>query len=84
MQYKRSWTAWKRRTATCAGVTTEVLTLATELRKGTIDRIMAISDLELCLQALLGTLPPGQLLTRPSTLRAIRYRALLRGWAFRP
>ena len=39
-------------------VTTEVLTLATELRKGTIDRIMAMSDLELCLQALLGTLPP--------------------------
>jgi hypothetical protein len=37
-------------------VTTEVLTLATELRKGTIDRIMAMSDLELCLQALLGTL----------------------------
>ena len=28
-------------------VTTEVLTLATELRKGTIDRIMAMSDLEL-------------------------------------
>ena len=31
-------------------VTTEVLTLATELRKGTIDRIMAMSDLELCLR----------------------------------
>ncbi len=37
-------------------------------------------------------LPPGParnpaarpLLTRPSTLRAIRYRALLRGWAFHP
>ena len=41
-------------------ITTEVLTLATELRKGTIDRIMAMSDLELCLQALLGTLPPGR------------------------
>ncbi len=41
-------------------VTTEVLTLATELRKGTIDRIMAMSDLELGLQALLGTLPPGR------------------------
>jgi uncharacterized protein Smg (DUF494 family) len=41
-------------------VTTEVLTLATELREGTIDRIMAMSDLELCLQALLGTLPPGR------------------------
>jgi hypothetical protein len=41
-------------------VTTEVLTLATELRKGTIDRIMAMSDLELGLQALLGTLPPDR------------------------
>jgi hypothetical protein len=41
-------------------VTTEVLTLATELRKGTIDRIMAMNDLELGLQALLGTLPPGR------------------------
>jgi len=41
-------------------VTTEVLTLAAELRKGTIDRIMAMTDLELGLQALLGTLPPGR------------------------
>ena len=41
-------------------VTTEVLALAAELRKGTIDRIMAMSDLELGLQALLGTLPPGR------------------------
>ena len=41
-------------------VTTEVLTLAAELRKGTIDRIMAMSDLELGLQALLGTLPSGR------------------------
>ena len=41
-------------------VTTEVLTLASELRKGTIDRIMAMSDLELGLQALLGTPPPGR------------------------
>ena len=39
---------------------TEVLALATELRKDTIDRIMAMSDLELGLQALLGTLPPGR------------------------
>jgi hypothetical protein len=38
-------------------LTTEVLALAAELRKGTIDRIMAMSDLELGLQALLGTLP---------------------------
>jgi hypothetical protein len=41
-------------------VTTEVLTLATELRKGTIDPITAMSDLELG-QALLGTLPPRRL-----------------------
>src|SRR5260370_41691114 len=41
-------------------VTTAVLALAAELRKGTIDRIMAMSDLELGLQALLGTLPPGR------------------------
>jgi hypothetical protein len=41
-------------------VTTEVLTLAAELRKGTIDRIMAMSDLELGLQALLGTQPSGR------------------------
>lgn len=41
-------------------VTTEVLALATELRKGTIDRIIAMSDLEIGLQALLGTLPPGR------------------------
>jgi len=41
-------------------VATEVLILATELRKGTIDRIMAMSDLELGLRALLGTLPPGR------------------------
>jgi hypothetical protein len=55
--------------------TSEVLTLGAELRKGTVNRIMAMSDLELGLQAMLGTLPP---LTSPSTLRAIRYRALLR------
>jgi hypothetical protein len=40
-------------------VTTEVLALAAELRKGTIDRIMAMSDLELGMQALLGTLRPA-------------------------
>ena len=42
-------------------VTTEVLALAAELRKGTIDRIIAMSDLELGMQALLGTLPPPRL-----------------------
>jgi len=40
--------------------TTEVLTLAAELRKGTINRITAMSALELGLQAMLGTLPPGR------------------------
>lgn len=40
-------------------VTTEVLALAIELRKGTIDRILAMSDLELGRLALLGTRPPG-------------------------
>ncbi len=35
-------------------VTAEVLALARELRKGTIDRIMGMSDLELGLQAVLG------------------------------
>jgi hypothetical protein len=44
--------------AAMSQVTTEVLALAAELRKGTIDRIMAMSDLELGMQALLGTLPP--------------------------
>jgi hypothetical protein len=38
-------------------VTMDVLALAHELRKGTIDHIMAMSDLELGLQALLG-IPP--------------------------
>ncbi len=57
----RSWTArLEEKNRNLRRVTTEVLTLATELRKGTIDRIMAMSDLELCLQALLGTLPPGR------------------------
>ena len=35
-------------------VTMEVLALAGELRKGTIDRIMGMSDIELGLQALRG------------------------------
>ncbi len=42
------------------GMTAEVLALARELRKGTIDRIMAMSDLELGLQALLGNPPIGR------------------------
>jgi hypothetical protein len=36
-------------------VTADVLALARELRPGTIDRIMEVSDLELGLQALLGS-----------------------------
>ncbi len=41
-------------------VTADVLTLASELRKGTIDRVLAMTDLELGLQALLGTNPSGR------------------------
>jgi hypothetical protein len=41
-------------------VTADVLALASELRKGTIDRVLAMSDLELGLQALLGTNPSGR------------------------
>ena len=37
--------------------TADVLALAAELRKGTINRIMEMSDLELGLQALLGRMP---------------------------
>jgi hypothetical protein len=40
-------------------VTMDVLALARELREGTIDRIMAMSDLELGLRALLG-MPPSR------------------------
>ena len=42
-------------------VTTNVLALAQELRKGTIDRIMAMSDLEFGLQALLEIQPPREM-----------------------
>ena len=45
-------------TQTLRTATTELLALATELRKGTIDRIREASDLQLGLQALLGNLPP--------------------------
>ena len=41
-------------------VTMEVLALADELRKGSIDRIMEMSDLELSLQALLGGRSTGR------------------------
>jgi hypothetical protein len=42
------------------GVTADVLALARELRKGTIDRVLGMSDLELGLQSLLGTRPSGR------------------------
>src|SRR5208282_2113913 len=41
------------------------------LDEGTIDRIMAMSDLELCLQALLGTLPPGR--SQPDPRHCVQY-----------
>ena len=41
-------------------VTADVLALASELRKGTIERIMGMSDVELGLQALLGNRLPSR------------------------
>ena len=41
-------------------VTEDVLALAGELRKGTIERVMGMSDVELGLQALLGSRRPGR------------------------
>ena len=41
-------------------VTADVLALAAELRKGTIERVMGMSDLELGLQALLRSQDPGR------------------------
>jgi hypothetical protein len=38
-------------------VTADVLALARELRKGTIERVLTMSDVELGLQSLLGNLP---------------------------
>ena len=40
--------------------TADVLALASELRKGTIERVMGMSDVELGLQALLGSRPPSR------------------------
>jgi hypothetical protein len=40
--------------------TVDVLALARELRKGTIGRVLDMSDVELGLQALLGTRPPSR------------------------
>ena len=40
--------------------TADVLALASELRRGTIERVMDMSDLELGLQALLGSRRPGR------------------------
>ena len=41
------------------GVTADVLALARELRKGTIERVLGMSDLELGLQALLASRSSG-------------------------
>ena len=41
-------------------VTADVLVLASELRKGTIERVMGMSDVELGLQALLGNQCPSR------------------------
>jgi len=40
--------------------TADVLALADELRRGAVERVMGVSDLELGLQALLGGRPPGR------------------------
>ncbi len=50
----------QERTQQLRVVTADVLALASELRKGTIDRVLAMTDLELGLQALLGTNPSGR------------------------
>ena len=42
------------------GVTADVLTLARELREGTIERVLGMSDIELGLQALLGNRSSGR------------------------
>jgi hypothetical protein len=47
-----SWTAWQNQQL--RGITADVLALASELRKGTIERVLGMSDLELGLQYLLG------------------------------
>jgi len=41
-------------------VTADVLTVAAELRRGTIERVMDMTDLELGLQVLLGSQPSGK------------------------
>jgi hypothetical protein len=43
-----------------AGFVTAAHTLASELREGTIERVMDMRDLELGLQALLGNRRPGR------------------------
>ncbi len=40
--------------------TADILALARELRKGTIERVMGMSDVELGLQALLGSRLPSR------------------------
>ena len=64
--------------------TADVLALATELRKGTIERVIGMSDLDLGLQALLGSRGPGRRQPDPRLCVQYRYRAFLRRWAFCP
>jgi hypothetical protein len=55
-----SWTAWTSRTNSFAVSPRDVLALAGELRKGTIERVLGMSDLELGLQYLLGRQSSGR------------------------
>ena len=50
----------KEATQHLRAVTTEILALAADVRKGTVDRAMEASDVELGFQALLGNLRPGR------------------------
>jgi len=50
-----SWTAWTTRTDSFVrDITADVLALAGELRNGTIERVLGMSDIELGLRYLLG------------------------------
>lgn len=57
---RRDLDAMAERNEQLADLTDEVLALAKELREGTIDRIMGMSDLELGLMALMGRRPGGR------------------------
>jgi hypothetical protein len=54
-------------------VTADILALASELREGTIERVLGMSDLELSLQYLLGSnSQTAAKLSSPTTFHAIR------------